>query len=106
MDKLYLSAYDGFLWDAGNKAKNWEKHKVSINEIEDVFVNLPLFFFDDLEHSLAEQRTLVLGKTSGSRLLSIIFTVRYNKIRVISARDMSRMERKTYEENTEKNSAL
>ena len=98
MDNLFISNLEGFQWDEGNKNKNWDKHKVKIAEIEEVFLSSPLFFFDDENHSEKEKRTLALGKTFDERLLSIIFTIRHNKIRAISARDMSKKERKIYEE--------
>ncbi|HEY7554469.1 MAG TPA: BrnT family toxin [Candidatus Binatia bacterium] len=43
-------------------------------------------------------RYVALGKTYGSRLLTLVFTVRTNRIRVISARPMSRNERQVYEQ--------
>jgi uncharacterized DUF497 family protein len=45
-----------------------------------------------------EMRYAALGKTYGSRLLAVVFTIRSKRIRVISARPMSRKERKLYEE--------
>ena len=65
-----------------------------------------LWFFDDIQHSEKEQRTLALGKTFDKRLLSIVFTIRRNKIRVISARDMSKKERKIYEENSKEDTSI
>jgi uncharacterized DUF497 family protein len=53
---------------------------------------------------LKEKRALALGKTFDERFLSITFTIRHNRIRPISARDMSRKERKTYEENAKEDS--
>ncbi|MDD5675010.1 MAG: BrnT family toxin [Chitinivibrionales bacterium] len=107
MNSLFISNLNGFLWDDGNRTKNREKHNVAVPEIEEVFLNAPLFFFEDAKHSDNERRTLALGKTFGERLLSIAFTIRLDKIRVISARDMSKKERKTYyEEASEENTAF
>jgi hypothetical protein len=106
MSDLFISNYEGFQWDTGNRTKNWEKHKVSIAEIEEAFMNSPLFFFNDTRHSEKENRILALGKSFDDRLLSLAFTIRNNTIRVISARDMSGKERKVYEENAKKNSTL
>ncbi|MBI5893834.1 MAG: BrnT family toxin [Deltaproteobacteria bacterium] len=89
---------EGFDWDKGNIAKNWERHKVSHIECEEVFFNSPFVVKGDETHSSAENRFYILGKTDKGRLLFIVFTVRKNRIRVISARDMSRKERKTYEQ--------
>lgn len=88
----------GFDWDTGNRDKNWQKHRVSPGECEEVFFNLPLLLQDDPGHSKAEARFLVLGHTNSGRLLFIAFTVRKDKIRVISARNMSQKERGLYEQ--------
>ena len=86
----------GFDWDIGNERKNWEKHFVAKSECEEVFFNSPLFVIES-ETSGIEQRWFVLGTTDEGRLLFIVFTVRKDKIRIISARDMHRSERKLYE---------
>jgi len=59
-------------------------------ECEEVFFNLPLLAQSDPTHSQAEDRYYVLGQTNAGRRLFIAFTVRNNKIRIISARDMSK----------------
>lgn len=88
----------GFDWDDSNIHKNWIGHQVSSFECEEVFFNIPILLFDDSKHSFSESRYYVLGKTNVDRKLFVVFTVRKNKIRVISARDMSKKERKVYEE--------
>jgi uncharacterized protein len=93
-----LSNLDGFEWDEGNRTKNWVGHQVSTSECEEVFFNLPLLLADDLQHSQEERRFYVLGHTNAERKLFISFTIRIDKIRVISARDMSRKEREVYAE--------
>jgi uncharacterized DUF497 family protein len=106
MTNTFIADFDGFQWDAGNRNKNYEKHGVTIEEIEEVFLNSPLFFFEDVKHSTFEKRTLSLGKTFEERSLSITFTTRDGRIRVISARDMSKKERKTYEENAKEDTTV
>jgi len=86
----------GFEWDKNNAAKNWFAHKVSPFECEQVFFNEPVVVKDDEKHSAEEMRYYILGQTDEKRLLYIVFTIRKNLIRVISARDMSRKERKVY----------
>jgi uncharacterized protein len=93
-----LSQIIGFDWDENNREKNWEKHGVLASECEEVFFNLPLLLQSDPSHSQKEPRYYVLGHTIADRRLFIAFTVRQNKIRVISARDMSRKERSIYEQ--------
>lgn len=92
----------GFDWDAGNARKSVEKHDVSQSEAEQVFFNEPLLTVPDAKHSTSEPRIHALGRTDDGRLLHITFTLRENepKLRVISARDMSRKERSYYEEDT------
>jgi len=86
-----------FEWDEGNIDKNLIKHGVTNQEIEEVFFNLPTTVVEDRQHSTSELRYLALGKSDTSKKLSIIFTIRKNKIRIISARPMSQKERKFYE---------
>ena len=93
---LEIDRIDGFDWDAGNIDKNWIKHQVSNSECEELFFNLPLVVADDTAHSQDEERFYALGQTNARRWLFIAFTVRENKIRVISARDMSQKEREIY----------
>ena len=96
-----LSALEGFDWDEANLAKNWDKHRVTPWECEQVFFNVPLVVADDLAHSKFEPRYYVLGQTDGGRRLFIVFTARKRRIRVISARDMSPKERRAYHARTQ-----
>lgn len=96
--KDLLSYVEGFDWDKGNITKNWERRKVNHVECEEVFFNTPFLVKADDPHSSVEDRYYVLGKTDKDRLLFIVFTIRRNKIRVISARGMNRKERKVYEQ--------
>ncbi len=95
MDELDL--VEGFDWDEGNRDKNWVSHQVRAVECEMVFFNQPLVVIDDIKHSGAESRFYAFGKTDLDRLLLVVFCIRKRKIRVISARDMSRKEKKYYE---------
>jgi uncharacterized DUF497 family protein len=93
-----LNQIDGFDWDESNRNKNWLKHQVAAGECEEAFFNLPLLLQEDIAHSHVEPRYYVLGQTNAGRYLFIAFTVRNDKIRVISARDMSRKEMVFYEQ--------
>lgn len=86
----------GFDWDAGNATKNWDKHEVFQSECEQVFFNRPLLVKHDAQHSQTERRYFALGRTDQNRLLFVAFTVRERHVRVISARDMTLMERRRY----------
>jgi hypothetical protein len=92
-----FSGCTGFDWDEGNILKNWEKHRVSALECEQIFFNRPLIIMPDASHSIKESRFYALGQSDSGRYLFIVFTIRKNLIRVISARDMNRKERKVYE---------
>ncbi len=97
MDVVSLPEFTGFEWDEGNVEKNWLSHRVTAQEAEQVFFNRPLLVADDSGHSRRERRCFVLGQTDADRKLFIAFTVRNKRIRVISARDMSRKEREVYQ---------
>lgn len=92
-----LSNSTGFEWDHGNDTKNWDKHDVTNGECEQIFFNKPLIVKRDKRHSGFENRYYVLGKTDMNRLLFAVFTVRNEKIRIISARDMTAIEIERYQ---------
>jgi uncharacterized DUF497 family protein len=92
-----LANCTGFQWDAGNIDKNWERHAVTQGECEQIFFNRPILIAPDSKHSERERRYAALGQTTAGRPLTVVFTVRGDLIRVISARDMSRRERSHYE---------
>jgi hypothetical protein len=89
----------GFDWDEFNIHKNWDKHQVPWWECEEVFINEPLVLLEDLRHSETEKRFYALGVATDGRNLFVGFTIRGRKIRPISARDMSKKERKLYVES-------
>ncbi len=94
--KKLLQECTGFQWDSGNKDKNWLKYKVSDSECEQIFFNQPFIVGHDFQHSDREHRFYALGQTDLGRKLFIVFTIRNKKIRIISARDMSKKEREIY----------
>jgi uncharacterized protein len=75
-----------FEWDAGNAEKNWLRHRVSQAECEQVFFNRPLVYGDET-HSHEEVRYYALGQSDTGRLLFVVYTLRDERLRVISARD-------------------
>ena len=93
-----LADCTGFQWDAGNADKNWALHRVSRAEAEQVFFNRPILVVADTKHSQREARLAALGQTNEGRRLMIVFTIRGALIRVISARDQSREERRVYDQ--------
>ena len=91
---------EGFQWDEGNFSKNWASHGISQTEAEQVFVNRPVVVIGDVAHSSTEVRYFAFGRTDGGRLLTVVFTVRGQLLRVISVRPMSRRERRGYVQAT------
>lgn len=92
-----------FEWDEGNSEKNFAKHSVSNKEVEEAFDEKQQFLFEDTKHSQKETRYMLWAMTKAQRKLSIIFTMRKDKVRIISARDMSKKERRAYEEKIKSN---
>jgi uncharacterized DUF497 family protein len=95
-----------FDWDAGNICKSEKKHEISPKESEEIFLDENLRIVNDFKHNQNENRHIAIGKSFANKILFVVFTVRSNRIRVISARIASRKERKLYEEKTKENSPI
>lgn len=93
---MKLPVVISFDWDQANIDKNWEKHQVHYKEAEEVFFNRTIVTLKDKKHSVKEKRLIALGITNQKRQLYIVFTIRNQKIRIISARSQSKKERKYY----------
>lgn len=102
MDPKILARCQGFEWDEGNATKNWKRHRVTQAECEQVFFNRPMAAGEDSPHSEIEPRYFVLGETDAGRRLFVVLTIRGDRIRVISARDMNRRERKVFKDGKTK----
>lgn len=91
------TAFD-FIWDDGNATKSWLKHRVTTEEAEQVFLNrdclVPLGI--QVHPEANEPRFGALGISMLGKMLSVSFTIRAGKIRIISARPMSSHERRMY----------
>lgn len=94
-----LSSIGGFEWDQANTS-HIGRHKVTPTEAEEVFFDQRNVLDEDLKHSTVEKRFLIIGKTKKGRLLYQIFTIRGNKIRIISSRDLNKKEVSLYEKET------
>lgn len=94
---LILPEPVSFEWDRGNLDKNYRRHKIANKEAEEVFDNEFKFVFEDKKHSETEKRYGIFGQSKNGKLLSIVFTIRNNRIRIITARNMSKKERRSYE---------
>ena len=83
-----------FDWDEGNRNKNWIKHKVTNEECEEAFFDPRKRLIEETFHSGKERRYLLVGRTFRGRALFIVFVLREKSVRVISARDLNKKERK------------
>lgn len=88
-----------FNWDEDKAASNLAKHGVSFDEATTVFGDPYFIEFYDPDHSDDEDRFIMVGMSSMQRLLIVSYTDRHGAIRLISARETTRQERKAYEEN-------
>jgi uncharacterized DUF497 family protein len=87
-----------FEWDSRKAELNLRKHGVSFNEAGTVFGDELAITIPDPDHSKDEDRFITVGWSHRRRLLIVSHTDRGNKIRIISARELTRSERKAYEE--------
>jgi uncharacterized DUF497 family protein len=92
----FFARVTGFDWDAGNSEKNWRRHAVTQAETEQAFINRPVLVMSSPQSPASEVRHFALGQSDQGRRLAIIFTLRGSLLRVISARPMSRRERRLY----------
>lgn len=90
-----------FEWDKHKNAINIKKHKISFEEASTVFFDDRAILFDDPEHSYEEERFLIIGTTSSSRICIVSHCYRSEDeiIRIISARNATKTEQSVYEEN-------
>ena len=87
-----------FEWDLHKAELNQNKHGVSLFEACEVFDDDLSSSMLDPDHSIEEQRHLIFGRTSGDKYLTVSYTERNDRIRIISARQMTPRERRAYEQ--------
>jgi len=88
-----------FEWDPSKAVSNLSKHGVSFQEALTAFADPLARIFDDEDHSIKEQREIIIGHSAKERLLVVCFTAQGESVRIFSARKATRRERKEYEEN-------
>jgi uncharacterized protein len=86
-----------FEWDLHKSHINAKKHGVSFEEAVTVFGDYWSFTYPDLEHSIQEERYIIIGLSDNSRILVISHALRGETIRIISARQVTKREREFYE---------
>ncbi len=90
-----------FEWDSRKAKINTKKHGVSFDEASTVFANPLSRIFYDKEHSIDEEREIIIGHSTIHRLIIVCFTERSRDlVRIISARKATKKEGKAYEKNT------
>lgn len=86
-----------FEWDPQNAAKNLRKHKVPFAEAATVFDDALSVTVADPDHSTEKDRLIIVGQSYRRRLLIVSFAERGDRIRIISARELTAAERRAYE---------
>ena len=87
-----------FEWDLAKADENRRKHGVTFDEGMTAFADPLSILLSDPDHSVGEQRYLVLGMSNQRRLLVVAVAERPPRTRLISARRATRRERRKYEE--------
>jgi uncharacterized DUF497 family protein len=88
-----------FEWDPKKAASNVSKHGSTFEEALTVFADPSARIFDDEDHSVEEQREIIIGHSVNRRLLLICFAEQQGTTRIFSARKATKQEREDYEEN-------
>lgn len=86
-----------FEWNEAKAAGNYEKHGISFEAAATVFGDPLAATFDDPDHSQEEQRMITIGESRDGDILVVAHTAREARIRIISAREATRRERRFYE---------
>lgn len=87
-----------FEWDTQKAEKNFGKHKIAFTEAATVFADTFGITIYDPDHSKNEERYVTIGWSHQGRILMVAHTDRGDRIRIISARELTKKERKAYEE--------
>ena len=87
-----------FDWDDNKNILNQKKHGVSFEEAQTVFFDEEALLRDDPDHSLDEDRFIIMGMSITTRLLTVCHCYRESDsvIRIISARKATRSESEQY----------
>jgi len=89
-----------FEWDENKAKPNVIKHGVTFEEASTVFQDQLSLTIPDPAHSQLEPRSIIIGMSQSGKLLVVVHTERGDNIRIISARRVTRRERKNYEQKT------
>jgi uncharacterized DUF497 family protein len=87
-----------FAWDPNKAESNLQRHGISFHEAVTVFGDPLSTTVPDPDHSLEEDRYIIVGTSHRGRILMVAHTEQGDHIRIISARELTRRERRQYEE--------
>ena len=89
-----------FEWNPDKADINLRKHNISFHEATTVFNDSFSVTFPDPDHSIGEERYVIIGMSELGKVLIVSHTDRENRIRIISARTANRQEKRFYEEGS------
>lgn len=101
--KHAISAPVKYEGDPAKAKANLRKHSVSFGEAATVFLDPLAYTYPDPDHSDQEEREITIGHSTRQRLLFVSHAQRNDRIRIISAREATRKERKQHEEGNDGN---
>jgi hypothetical protein len=91
-----------FEWDFKKAITNLQKHRVDFREAATVFSDKLSITIYDPDHSDQEDRFITIGASDTGRFLMVSHTDRGDRTRIISARELTRKERKEYEKEIQR----
>jgi uncharacterized DUF497 family protein len=91
-----------FGWDPSKAKENLRKHGVSFEEGATIFQDTLGVTIHDPDHSIQEDRYITIGSSSTGRVMMVAHTDRYGRTRIINARELTRKERKEYEDESKR----
>ncbi len=86
-----------FEWDENKAESNFLKHGIQFEEAVTVFADPYLLFTEDSSNSQGEEREWAIGETEDGSIVVVVFTMRGERIRIISARKATKRECQQYE---------
>lgn len=92
---------NNFEWDELKNNKNQDKHGISFDEVQEIFM-FPIIEYEDNRQDYGEVRKIATGRNTENFLMTVVYTFRNGKIRIISARPANKKERQAYENSQKK----
>jgi uncharacterized protein len=86
-----------FEWDDDKAESNAIKHDITFEEAVTVFADPYLLFTEDIQHSQGEEREWAIGEAENGSIVVVVFTMRDQQVRIISARRATKRECQGYE---------